>query len=305
MKKFLFLLLFVCGCVHATEIVKVVVPTAPGGATASLALLWIDRLNTTLQKEDIKLVPDYKPGGGGQVGINFVTKQSSDELVLLHTSSQIITGYAVASPNWIMHQDLITLTYSGTSPMVLVTNKNSTLSTVKSVVDQSRQQPVSLGHSGQLSGNWLAAVSLQKNIGASFNLIGYKGNAPAQVDVIGGHTDVMIDFISTAIQHINNGNLKPILVLSDTRLSELPQVPAYAELGYGSFPTPVWWGIYHNRTDRIKTLGKIQQAIASAQRDPEFVQSLNEAGFYMKKIDIKRYVDEQITYIKRLNITIN
>ena len=125
MKKLLFLSLIFCGCVHATEIVKVVVPTAPGGASASLALLWIDRLNTTLQKEDIKLVPDYKPGGGGQVGINFVTKHSSDELVLLHTSSQIITGYVVTSPNWIMHQDLIALTYSGTSPMVLVTNKNS------------------------------------------------------------------------------------------------------------------------------------------------------------------------------------
>ena len=115
----------------------------------------------------------------------------------------------------------------------------------------------------------------------------------------------MIDFISTAIQHINNGNLKPILVLADNRLPELPQVPDYSELGYGLFPTPVWWGIYHNRTDRIKTLTKVQQAIAIAQRDTDFIQSLNDSGFYMKKIDIKRYVDEQITYIKRLNITAN
>lgn len=305
MKKLVFLLFFLCSCVNATEIVKMVVPTAPGGATASLALLWIDKLNATLQNQDIKLVPDYKPGGGGQVGINFVTKHSSDELVLLHTSSQIITGYVVTSPNWTMHQDLITLTYSGTSPMVLVTNKSSTLLTIKSIMEQSQYKPVSLGHSGQLSGNWLAAISLQKNLGIDFNLIGYKGNAPAQVDVIGGHTDIMIDFISTSTQHINNGNLKPILVLSDNRLSELPQVPAYPELGYGTFPTPVWWGIYHNRTDRTKTLNKIQQAVALAQRDPEFLQSLNEAGFHMKKIDLKRYVDEQINYIKRLNIKIN
>jgi tripartite-type tricarboxylate transporter receptor subunit TctC len=305
MKKLFLSLLMFCCSVHATEIVKVVVPFAPGGATASLALMWIDRLNTTLQKDDIKLVPDYKPGGGGQVGVNFVTRQSSDELVLLHTSSQIITTYAVASPSWIMHQDLVPLAYTGTSPMVLVTSKNSALSTVKSIVDRSRQQPVSLGHAGQLSGGWLAAISLQKGIGVDFNLIGYKGLAPVQIDVVGGHVDVMIDFISTTIQNINTGNLKPILVLTDNRLPELPQVPAYTELGRGTFPTPVWWGIYHNRTDKIKTLTKVQQAIATAQRDTEFVQSLNDAGFSIKKVDIKRYVDEQITYIKRLNITVN
>jgi len=55
MKK-LFLLLMFCCSVHATEIVKVVVPFAPGGATASLALMWIDRLNTTLQKDDWFLI---------------------------------------------------------------------------------------------------------------------------------------------------------------------------------------------------------------------------------------------------------
>jgi tripartite-type tricarboxylate transporter receptor subunit TctC len=304
MKKLLFSLLF-CGCVHATEIVKVVVPTAPSGATASLALLWIGKLNSTLQNEDIKLIPEYKPGGGGQVGINFVAKHSSDELVLLHTSSQIITGYAVTSPDYVLHRDLMALAYAGTSPMLLVANKNSNLTTVKSVVEQSRQQPISLGHAGQLSGVWLAATTLQKSIGANFNMIGYKGTAPAQIDVIGGHTETMVDFISASIQHINNGQLKPILVLADNRLPELPQVPAYGELGYGPFPTPVWWGIYHNRTDRTKTLAKIQQAIVMAQRDSEFIKSLNDSGFYIKKIDIQRYVDEQINYIKRLNITIN
>lgn len=305
MKKLFLSLLMFCCSVNASEVVKVVIPFAPGGATASLALLWIDRLNTTLQKDNIKLVPDYRPGGGGQVGINFVTKQPADELVLLHTSSQIVTTYATTTQDWVMHQDLIPLTYSGTSPMVLVTHKNSSLSTTKSIVEQSRQRPISLGHAGQLSGGWLAAVSLQKSLGMEFNMIGYKGLAPAQTDVVGGHIDVMIDFISTTIQNINAGNLKPIMALTDHRLSELPQVPAFSELNMGTFPTPVWWGIYHNRTTKTKTLTAVQQAVFVAQRDTEFMQNLNDAGFTVRKVDIKKYVDDQINYIKRLNIKVN
>ena len=58
----------------------------------------------------------------------------------------------------------------------------------------------------------------------------YKGLAPAMTDLLGGHVDMMFDNLTNALPQIRDGKVKALAVASETRIPELPDVPAIAEL---------------------------------------------------------------------------
>ena len=303
MKKVLCSLLLLCmaSIAHATEIVKVVVPNAPGGITGQIAQEWIAELNSRLKNKDIKLILEYRVGAGGQVGLDYVAKSPSNEVVLLVASNQISIQAALINPSWTIGKDLIPLAYAGQSPVIMVTAK-PTLNSYADVVNATKQKKLFVAHNGIMSGNWVSVLAFQQGTGLSFDLIGYKGNAPALIDVMGGHVDLALDFYGTSIQNIKGGKLKPLMVIGDKRLPELPNVPAYSELGLGDFPAPVWFGLFHNNTDNTKTLVTIETAINDAKSDGEFIKHMAKLNIHMRKGDFSKYVNYQIAYFKGLNI---
>jgi len=49
-------------------------------------------------------------------------------------------------------------------------------------------------------------------------------------DLLGGHVDMMFDNLTNALPQIRDGKVKALAVASETRIPELPDVPAIAEL---------------------------------------------------------------------------
>jgi tripartite-type tricarboxylate transporter receptor subunit TctC len=60
----------------------------------------------------------------------------------------------------------------------------------------------------------------------------YKGEAPMVQDMIGGQIPMAISTLGTAAPFIASGKLRPLAVLADHRLPELPNVPTMAEAGF-------------------------------------------------------------------------
>jgi tripartite-type tricarboxylate transporter receptor subunit TctC len=65
--------------------------------------------------------------------------------------------------------------------------------------------------------------------GVSLVHVPYRGSAPALADLIGGQVQVMFDTVSSSIDHIKTGKLRPLAVTTATRLSVLPGVPSLGE----------------------------------------------------------------------------
>lgn len=308
MKKLLagVLCMFALSMAHAQQIVRVVIPVPAGGATAVLATKWIDQLNTELTKDKIQLVPEYKPGAAGKVGTQYVLAQPKNELTLMFTSNQILTHYAVdAKSDYVMHQDLKAMAYAGTTPMMIVTGKNSAYNSWQDVVAASKNKKIFMGHGGNGSAAWVAAISLSRATNTSYDLVAYKGSAPALVDTIAGHVDISVDFYNTALPQINSGNLKPLLVLGDERLSELPNVPSFRDISKSSFEASVWWGIYSNNTTATREAQAVQRAIDITSKNKDFVKTLKDSGVSLPTVNIKSHIDNQLRYLKTLNLKLD
>jgi tripartite-type tricarboxylate transporter receptor subunit TctC len=295
------LLSVACYSAAATDLIRMIVPTPPGGATDILAKAWSEQLNQVLHKDKIKIVLEHRPGAGGAVAARHVADSDPDQLVLLLTSNSIVINSVVTKPGWVLHRDLTAIGYAGTTPMLVITGiNNNNVFGYKDILDKSKK--LTMAHSGAGSGNWLAAVSLREKTKAAYNLIGYKGNAPALIDVMGNHVDMSVDFYTTSFDLIKSSKIRPVLTLTDQRLDNLPDVPAYGELGLGPFPTPIWWGIFSNNGKKHRHLEKIYQAINVSYDNPEFLLTLSDRGFQLRKKDFRSYVDKQIKILQGMGL---
>jgi tripartite-type tricarboxylate transporter receptor subunit TctC len=71
----------------------------------------------------------------------------------------------------------------------------------------------------------------------------FKGGGPAMIDVVGGHTQVLIGSLIQALPHIRSGKLRVLGVGGAKRSSILPDVPTIAEAGVPGYEATNWWGI--------------------------------------------------------------
>jgi tripartite-type tricarboxylate transporter receptor subunit TctC len=79
---------------------------------------------------------------------------------------------------------------------------------------------------------------------ANLQHVPYKGSAPAVIDAVGGHLQLMFDPLQSVIAQVQAGKLRAIAVSSATRAAVLPNVPTIAESGYAGFETTAWWGVF-------------------------------------------------------------
>lgn len=87
----------------------------------------------------------------------------------------------------------------------------------------------------------------------------YKGGAPAQTDLLGGHLDMVFAPLPEVLANIRAGKLRGLAILGPERLSLLPDIPTLPELGIEGVQLSAWMGLF-----------------APAGTPDEIIQSLNK-----------------------------
>jgi tripartite-type tricarboxylate transporter receptor subunit TctC len=80
------------------------------------------------------------------------------------------------------------------------------------------------------TGYRLLTALFQKETGAQFTLVPYRGGAPAMQDLVAGQIDLSFD-TAVPLPLVRAGSIKAYAVSSDTRLALAPEIPTFAEMG--------------------------------------------------------------------------
>jgi tripartite-type tricarboxylate transporter receptor subunit TctC len=97
------------------------------------------------------------------------------------------------------------------------------------------------------------------------------------IDLLAGQIDLMIDNLGNSLPYIKDGKLKVIGVTSQSRISELPDVPTIAE-SYPDFVFSEWFAIVAPPKTSPEIAAKFSQAIRETLQIPEVAQRFHDVS---------------------------
>ena len=259
---------------------RLVVPFTAAGATDLLARLVGERLSEKLGRP---VVIDNRPGAGGNVGADLVAHAPADGYTLLMGPASVYAISVTLYPtlNYDLTRDLMPVSLVANAPHVLLVNPDLPVKSVADLVRLARQQPGKLNIASQGSGtvSHLEAELLKHMTGVEMVHVPYRGSAPALVDLIGGHVQVMFDSIASALPQIRSGRLRAVAVAASRRSALLPDVPTVDESGVKGYGAHSWLGIFVPAGTPKSIVDRLQREVASAIAGPTAKARLVEAGF--------------------------
>ncbi|GAB2895855.1 Bug family tripartite tricarboxylate transporter substrate binding protein [Paralcaligenes ginsengisoli] len=257
--------------------IQLVVPWAPGGATDVIGRFIAKGLSERIGQA---VVVNNKAGAGGNIGTTSFVREKPDGYTLLVVTSST----NAANPHLYSHlgfdpkKDFAPIAYIGSIPNVLEVPKGSPFNSVGDLLIYAKEHPNKLnyGSAGVGSSQHLASSLLVHLTGIKVTHIPYKGSGPAVSDLLGKQLDFMID--TGSISQVKAGTLKALAVASKTRLTELPDVPTFAEAGVKDMYASAWYGIAAPAGTPVKIVDELNKKINLVLKDPDINKKLEAMG---------------------------
>ncbi|MBC7780296.1 MAG: tripartite tricarboxylate transporter substrate binding protein [Proteobacteria bacterium] len=223
---------------------RMVVPFPPGGSTDIMGRVVSLKLGEQLGQT---VVVDNLPGAGGNIGTDVVAKATPDghTLLMVAVSTLAISASLYSKLPYDVQKDLEPVGLVGSIPFVLLVNAALPAQSVKELIALARSKPGQLNYGSAGAGTTahMTGELFRSLAGINVVHVAYKGNAPAMVDLIGGQTQFMFDFMPSAMPHIKGGRIRALAVTPTRRSAALPDVPTLAEAGVPGYDVDSYLGV--------------------------------------------------------------
>ncbi|MBO9353541.1 tripartite tricarboxylate transporter substrate binding protein [Bordetella petrii] len=229
---------------YPSKPIHLILPFPPGGPTDTVSRALGERLG---QAWKVPVVVENRPGGNSFIATEMVAKAAPDGYSLLVA----FFGTLVVNPSlydtlpYDPVKDFAPVTTVATLPLMLVVRPDSPIHSINDVITLSKAQPnrFSFASGGAGQGAHLAGELLENMAGISMTHVPYKGNAPAIVDLLGGHVDMIFDGMTSSLPHVRSGKLRAVAISTKKRASAMPELPTVDESGLPGFDVGSWFGI--------------------------------------------------------------
>jgi tripartite-type tricarboxylate transporter receptor subunit TctC len=121
-------------------------------------------------------------------------------------------------------------------------------------------------------------LELNRTEGLDMVHVPYRGSPPALQDLMGGTVQVMFDGVGNVLPHVKSGKLKALATTAPNRLSLMPDVPTFAELGYKNLTEVVWIGLWTTPDMPAAIQAKVREATLKALQDPKLREAYATLG---------------------------
>jgi tripartite-type tricarboxylate transporter receptor subunit TctC len=258
--------------------ITAIVGYAAGGPTDTIARIVTERMKSALGQP---FLVENVTGASGSIGTGRVSRAAPDGYTISigDWSTHVING-AVYPLNYDLLQDFEPVALLPSSPQTFLSKNTVPAKDLKGLVAwlKANQDKVSWGTPGAGAPGHITALLLQNLIGARFQLVPYRGAAPAMQDLVAGQIDVTMNQTSIALPQIREGKIKAYAVTSKARLDIAPEIPTADEAGLPGFYVLVWRGIWAPKQTSKDVVAKLNAAVVETLADPAVRQRLADMG---------------------------
>ncbi len=208
---------------------RMVIPWPPGQSTDFQGRLVAQFLSQRLGQN---VVPENKPGAGGQIGTDFVAKAPPDGHTLLAASIGPITfSPLVQRTPYDVEKEFAPVCYFGISPYLLLVKPNFPAADARAFVAEVKRHPgkYTYASSGIGGAQHLLTAVFNARAGLDALHVPYQGSGPALAAFLGGQVDYAIETQAAAGALVRQGALRVLGITTARPSPLLPGLPPLAE----------------------------------------------------------------------------
>ena len=264
---------------YPTRAIRLILPFPPGGGTDTLGRILALRLNEALGQP---VVPENRPGAGGNIGNELVTKSAPDGYTLLLGSPSLaISPSLYRKLNYEPARDLTPIAMAAEIPSMLTVHRNVPARSVKELIQLARAQPgkLAFGTGGAGTSNELGAHLFLSTTRLKILIVPHKGVNQATLALLGGHVDMVIAGIATVGPHIREGKLRGLALLGPDRSPTLPNVPTSEQAGYPWLQMRSWYIVMAPAGTPRAIIDKLNAAVTRIVRSADTRERMVKLGF--------------------------
>ena len=264
---------------YPSKPIRLVVPFPAGGSTDIIGRLVAQKLSDRLGQQ---VVVDNRGGAGGTIGTDNAAKSPADgyTLLLSTTSTLAVAPSAYSKLAYDPVRDFAPVALVAITPYLLVVNTDVKAKTLAEFVALAKSQPGKLNYASAGNGTTthLAMEMLKDAAGIDVVHVPFKGNAPAELAVLGGEVQSLFGSMPAILQQTKAGKLRPLAVGSSGRSPALPDVPTAAESGYPGFEATLWLGVSAPAGTPKPILDRLESEVRAIVAMPDFRDGLARNG---------------------------
>jgi tripartite-type tricarboxylate transporter receptor subunit TctC len=261
---------------YPTKPVRLIIPFAPGGSVDIVARLVATKLSERLGHQ---VVPDNRAGAAGMIAAELAVKAPADGYTLVLVSlAHAVNPWVYKSPD--LGKQLTFIASLGNGASVLTVHPSVPASNVRELIALGKSKPATLhfAHAGVGSFTHTASVLFSMMAGIDTVMMPFKGGGPAMIDVMGGHSQLLINSYLASVPHIRSGKLKPLGVSDTRRTPLLPDVPTIDESGVPGYQAANWWGIAGPAGTPAAVVTKLNREINAVLASDDVKAQFNKDG---------------------------
>jgi tripartite-type tricarboxylate transporter receptor subunit TctC len=249
--------------------VRFIVPYPPGGPTDIMGRIVAQAVQGPLGQP---FVVENRAGANGLIGSEQAARAVPDGgTFLVNASAHVIVPHLTPNMPIDVLADFAPVTNIAAVPLWLVVNPALPVRSVAEFIAYARANPGRIAYASSSQGGapHLAGELFQLMTGTDLVHVPYRGSGPAGQDLIAGTVQAMFDSVPASAGAVRDGRLRALGVTTRTRIAPFPDLPTIAEAGVPGYEISTWYGIWAPARTPPAIVNRLQQAVATAARNPE------------------------------------
>lgn len=257
--------------------IRFLVPYPVGGIVDIVTRALADPMQADLGQP---VVVEPKPGGNSTLATAMIPQAPADGYNwVMATISHVVVPHLQSVPYDAL-ADFQPVALVAVATSVATVNPSVPVKTLKELVEYGKANPGKLNYlnPGNGSSIHLSAELLKNQYKFDMTSVPYRGIPPGLPDLLEGRLQVGLLPGPLAIQHVLAGKLRALAVLADKRLATLPDVPTFAEAGFGDAQVMSWYVIAVRAGTSAPIVERLHASAMKVLAEPETRERLAKAG---------------------------